>query len=94
MLFITIFKGDPLQEKDLKRCQAEKAKAIIILCNKQSGDASEEDAKTILQAMVIKKFLKHCGANVRLCMQVLRPEGKTHYYLSLNKQTKLDQVRH
>lgn len=86
--------GDPLQEKDLKRCQVEKAKAVIILCNKQSGDASEEDAKTILRSMVIKKYLKlHNATNVvRLCMEILRPEGKTHYYLSLNRQTKADQV--
>lgn len=86
--------GDPLQEKDLKRCQVEKAKAVIILCNKQSGDATEEDAKTILRAMVIKKYLKmHNAANaVRLCMEILRPEGKTHYYLSLNRQTRADQV--
>lgn len=26
--------GDPLVEKDLKRCQAEKSKAIVLLCNK------------------------------------------------------------
>ena len=25
-------------------------------------------------------------------MEILRPEGKMHYYLSLNKQTKQDQV--
>ena len=86
--------GNPLEEKDLKRCQIEKAKAVIILCNKQSGDASEEDAKTILRSMVIKKYLKLHNATsyVRLCMEILRPEGKTHYYLSLNKQTKADQV--
>jgi len=82
-----------LKESDLKRCQAEKAKAIVILCNKQSNDANEEDARTILQAMFIKKFLKHSKApHVKVCMQILRPEGKTHYYLSLNKQTKSDQV--
>jgi hypothetical protein len=56
-----------------------------------------------LLAMVIKKYLKShsTSANkIRFCMQLLRHEGKlnikayllgkTHYYLSLNKQTKLD----
>lgn len=82
-----------MKEADLKRCQADRAKAIVILCNKQSSDANEEDAKTILQAMFIKKYLKHARApHVKVCMQILRPEGKTHYYLSLNKQTKSDQV--
>jgi hypothetical protein len=71
----------------------ETAKAIVILCNKQSSDPNHEDSKTILQAMVIKKYLKLNGApNSRICMQLLRPEGKMHYYLSLNKQTKWDQV--
>ena len=52
--------------------------------------------------MFIKKYLKDCRPekkldksqnvlSVKLCMQILRPEGKTHYYLS-NKQTKFDQV--
>jgi hypothetical protein len=79
-------------EADLKRCQVEKAKAVIILCNKHSSDANEEDARTILKAMFIKNYLKQARANVKVCMQILRPEGKTHYYLSLNRQTKSDQV--
>lgn len=40
--------GDSLNEKDLKRCQAEKSKAIVLLCNKQSADPNYEDSKTIL----------------------------------------------
>jgi hypothetical protein len=83
--------GDPLKEKDLKRCQVEKAKAVIILCDKQSGDANKEDSNTILKAMMIKKYLDK-SSPVKICMEILRPEGKTHYYLSLNKQTKADQV--
>jgi hypothetical protein len=79
--------GDPLVERDLKRSQIDKAKAVVLLCNKQSVDPYKEDAKTILQAMVIKKYLKSQRKhnNVRFCMQLLREEGKIHYYLSLNK---------
>lgn len=78
--------GDPLLEKDLRRCQIEKAKAVILMCNKESADANAEDSKTILLAMVIKKYLKqHSQMRTRFCMQLLRHEGKTHYYLSLNK---------
>ena len=40
--------GDSLNEKDLKRCQAENSKAIILLSNKQSADPNQEDSKTIL----------------------------------------------
>lgn len=83
-----------MKENDLRRCQTEKAKTIVIMCNKQSSDESEEDARTIIQAMFIKKYLKQHKiiSSVKLCMQILRPEGKTHYYLSLNKQTRTDQV--
>lgn len=35
----------------------EKAKAVIILSDKFSFDAEIEDTKTILEAMVIKKYL-------------------------------------
>ena len=82
-----------MKENDLKRCQAERAKTLVIMCNKQSSDESEEDARTIIQAMFIKKYLKQhkASAAIKICMQILRPEGKTHYYLS-NKQTKSDQV--
>ena len=53
--------------------------------------------------MFIKRYLKDSKSNnkldnsqqnaypAKLCMQILRPEGKTHYYLS-NKETRYDQV--
>lgn len=42
---------------------------------------------------MIKKYLKSNNvSNVKICMQLLRPEGKSHYYLSLNKQSSSDQV--
>ncbi|CAD8157114.1 unnamed protein product [Paramecium pentaurelia] len=92
---VIYIQGDPHLDKDLKRCQIEKAKAIIIMCNKQSSDPTAEDSKTILLAIVIKSYLKQhntTGVKIRFCMQILRQEGKTHYFLSLNKQTKFDQV--
>jgi hypothetical protein len=46
--------GNPLDQQDLKRCQIENAKAVIIFSDKLSFDAHKEDTHTILQAMVIK----------------------------------------
>lgn len=63
--------GDPHLDKDLKRCSLEKAKAIILICNKQSADASAEDSKTILLAIIIKSYLKQhlpAGQKIRFCM--------------------------
>jgi hypothetical protein len=46
--------GNPLESQELKRCQIEKAKGVIIFSDKLSSDAHKEDTHTILQAMVIK----------------------------------------
>jgi hypothetical protein len=62
------------------------------MSNKYTPEPDEEDSKTILIAIYIKKYLKGKRVNSRLCMQLLRSEGKTHYILSLNKQVKNDQV--
>ncbi|EWS75923.1 calcium-activated potassium channel protein (macronuclear) [Tetrahymena thermophila SB210] len=80
--------GQPSNDNDLKRCQLEKAKSVIILCNKQSSDPHWEDSQTILRAMDMKKYLK---SNIRFCTQLLRQEGKTHYYLSL-QETQSEQI--
>ena len=36
--------------------------------------------------MAIKKFVYHYteGESIRLCMQLIKPENKTHYYSCLN----------
>lgn len=49
--------GNPLDPQDLRRCQVEDAKAVIIFSDKLSFDAHKEDTHTILQAMVIKNQL-------------------------------------
>lgn len=40
--------GNPLDQRDLRRCLVEKAKAVIILSDKLSFDAQKEDTHTIL----------------------------------------------
>ncbi len=48
-----------MNDKDLKRCKADKAKAIVLLNNKQSLDPQKEDGSIILQAILIKKYLRN-----------------------------------
>ena len=55
---VKYLEGDSKLKYNLKRCIVEKAKAVVILSNKLTNDANKEDAKTILQAMVIKGYLK------------------------------------
>lgn len=82
---IVYIQGNPLDEIDLRRAQADKAKAVIIMCNKHSINPEEEDSRTILIAIYIKKFLGP-DTLTKLCFQLLRTEGKSHYTLPSNKQ--------
>ncbi|CDW84459.1 cation channel family protein [Stylonychia lemnae] len=90
--------GNPLDQRDLRRCLVEKSKAVVILSDKLSFDTQKEDTHTILQAMVIKNYLssktdKNQSAYTQICMQLLKPESITHYELSLNKEDlKNDQI--
>jgi len=49
------FEGDCLKLNDLERVMFRRAKMIMLLANKQTDNDTEEDAKTIMQAMAIKK---------------------------------------
>lgn len=57
MSLVHYIEGSTLDQKALKRCKLEKAKAVIILSDKFSYDAEHEDTRTILEAMIIKKYL-------------------------------------
>ena len=55
---VLYMQGNTLDHKDLKRCLLEKAKTVVILSDKLTYDAQKIDTHTILQAMVIKNYLK------------------------------------
>lgn len=87
-LFLTYLKGNPMLDKDLKRAMAIKAKACILLTNKYGNDSFSVDHKNILTGLAIKKYVQHyTGENMRLCMQLIKPESKTHYYSSLTMKS-------
>jgi len=54
---VTILEGISSDDDDLLRCLVEKAEAVVILSDKFSFNAEHEDTKTILEAMIIKKYL-------------------------------------
>jgi hypothetical protein len=90
---VVYIEGSPANSADLHRCLTEKTKAIFILTNKQSSQPSIEDAKTILTAMAIKKYLKDKGSvNTQLYMQVIKPESIIQYKLSLSSESQFDKV--
>lgn len=69
-IFITYLAGNPLYERDLKRADTQKADACILLTNKNSKTAEEEDHRNILTALAIKKFVydQKDDGKIKLCM--------------------------
>mmetsp|Transcript_35561 Transcript_35561/g.34593 ORF Transcript_35561/g.34593 Transcript_35561/m.34593 type:complete len:466 (+) Transcript_35561:403-1800(+) len=97
---LTYLSGSPLDEWDLKRGDTHKSEACVLLTNKNSKSAEEEDHINILTALQLKKFVydnnkdltdetKH---NIKICMQLIKPESKILYYKSLNLSPINDQL--
>ena len=97
---MTYLAGDPLLPEDLMRAKTHRASACILLTNKNSSNSSEEDNRNILIAFSIKKIVydkrkettDENQANIKLCMQLIKPESKDLYYKSLNLSPLQDQL--
>ena len=85
--------GNPHDKRTFNRARVDKATNVVIMSNILTSDPAKEDANTILQAMVLKKYLKqHENSKCQLRLQLLKVESIMHYELSLNKETKNDQI--
>ena len=74
---ICYMEGDVLEDKDLRRAAAEKAKAAFVLCDKFSSDKDAEDASTILRALSLKRYVfRKRGKDIVTFVQLIRPENK------------------
>lgn len=90
--FIHYLNGNPIMAKDLKRADTEKAKTCILLTNKNAHDPLGMDHKNILIGLALKKYVydtiggsaSNASNNIRLCMQLIKPESKHHYRASLS----------
>jgi hypothetical protein len=79
VLSLTYLEGSALVEADLIRAKAESAMAIFVLTNKFSSNPDEEDAKSILLNLSIKRYLEQFQRSDMLyCMQLIRPENRRH----------------
>ena len=82
---VTFLEGNVVNSKDLKRCSVESSKCVIILANKQSRNPNVEDYKNILHTFSVKQYVKTMtGREIRVCLQLLKPENKDLYFSSLN----------
>ena len=70
----------------------ESSKCVIILANKVSKDPILEDYRNILHTFSVKQYVyMMTGKEIRVCLQLLKPENKDLYFSSLGGSEK-DQV--
>ena len=69
------------------------------MTDKNSQNSSEEDYKNILIALAVKKLVydelkdaNHSQTNIKLCMQLIKPESKDLYFKSLSLSPLQDQL--
>ena len=85
--------GSPLNHKDLKRAQADSATCVVVLSDKFCKDPIMEDYSNILQSFCVKQYAKaRRGKELRLCLQLVKPEHKELYYSGLQSTIRIDQV--
>jgi hypothetical protein len=78
-LNLQYLEGSALVDKDLRRAQAQHAVAIFIMTNKFSHKPDEEDAKSILLNLSIKRYVASFGLPAKLfCLQLIRPQNRRH----------------
>lgn len=72
---VFFYRGSPVSENDLRRVNAEKARAIVVLADDSGGGKPGDiDARTILSAMTIKSL----NERAKITAEVLEPENASH----------------
>jgi potassium large conductance calcium-activated channel subfamily M alpha protein 1 len=78
-LNLQYLEGSALIDNDLKRAKAHLALAIFIMTNKFSNKPDEEDAKSILLNLSIKRYVASFHLPPKLfCLQLIRPSNRKH----------------
>jgi voltage-gated potassium channel len=72
---LKVVKGDPADTAVLERANARRAKAAIILADREAGDANASDARSALIALAVETI----HPQIYSCVEVLNPENKKHF---------------
>jgi len=72
---LKVIRGDPTDATVLKRANAERAKAAILLADRESGDPNAVDAQNLLIALAIETF----QPDIYSCVEVLNPDNAVHF---------------
>ena len=86
--------GNAISSKDLDRACLSEWNACVLMTDKHIRDALASDHKNILIGLAMKKYVqdKIKSIDLRLWMQLIKPESKQHYYSSANLVSKEDQL--
>lgn len=73
----TYLQGSALIENDLRRAKTEAAESVFIMTNKFSSNPDEDDARSILLNLSIKRYLPSLRrTRMQFCTQLIRPENR------------------
>lgn len=96
---LTYINGNPMSAFSHMACDLINAKTCILLSNKNSKDPVGMDHKNILIGLAVKKYMREYfmqnpkssgNPDMSLCMQLIKPESKQHYFSSISKHTNQD----
>ena len=91
---IQYINGNPIRRHSQQRADVKASKMCILLTNKNSKDAIGMDHKNILIGLALKKYVfeENGHYNMPLCMQLIKPESKQHFYSSISVPSTADQI--
>ena len=72
---LKVIRGDPTDSAVLKRANAARAKAAILLADRENGDPNAADARNLLIALAIETF----QPDIYSCVEVLNPDNIVHF---------------
>ncbi|KAJ7570308.1 hypothetical protein O6H91_01G114300 [Diphasiastrum complanatum] len=70
---VEFIEGTPMKDSDLDRVGAKFASAFFLLADEQAKDPDAEDAAQFMRALSVHR---HCGSNVRVIVEMLKPENQ------------------
>ena len=80
---LRVIRGDPTENEVLVRANAVKARAAIVLANRERGDPNAADAQSLLIALAIETL----QPDIYSCVEVLNPANAVHL-----KRANVDEV--
>jgi len=70
-----VIRGDPTESAVLRRANAARARAAIVLADREGGEPNAVDARNLLVALAVETF----QPDIYSCVEVLNPDNIVHF---------------